>query len=575
MSQMIYVKEIEEYIQFVKNNPNEVNKDIKLLIKNIVIPTLERNDVFFDREQFERCVNYCERWYYKLIDYQKFMYALVFMYDNENRDIVIFPDILMLIARGNGKDGCIMPLANYLQTKYYGVKNYHIDIVATSEEQALNSFNVVYNMLEANKNIMRKHFYWNKTEIINIHTKSILRFNTSNAKTKDGKQIGLAIFNELHAYEDYKQINVYSSGLGKIKHARTITITTNGNVRDGPLDEKINIAISILNGEPNYLGMLPILYRLDKPEEVHEPMKKFLKTGDKKDIDIRKWCKSNPSIRYMPILCNIIIQDYIKMTTQISYKQEFMTKRMNLPTIDHEDAVTSWDNILKSSFIDIEKRIERERPDILGRKCVVGFDFASLNDFASVIFLFKVNNEYITFKRTWICKNSPFFSQIKFPFDMIGEEGYEDFEIVDTDTIDEGIIVNWIMSNASKFNIVKIIMDNYRFKLVKKAFEEYNVSMEDKNNPDGLIRMIRNLPSIIAMTAPKIEIEYIKGNINHGNSAMMRWSINNTGVKKQKDSNMMYFKIEPKLRKNDSFMAFVCAMSGQELLDEKVIYAYA
>ena len=57
--------------------------------------------------------------------------------------------------------------------------------VADSEEQALNSFNVVYNMLEDNKEVMRKYFYWNKTEVINKITHSILRYNTANAKTKE------------------------------------------------------------------------------------------------------------------------------------------------------------------------------------------------------------------------------------------------------------------------------------------------------------------------------------------------------------------------------------------------------
>ena len=61
-------------------------------------------------------------------------------------------------------------------------------------------------MLEDNKKVMRKYFYWNKTEVINKITHSILRYNTANAKTKDGKQTGMIIFNELHAYEDYKQL---------------------------------------------------------------------------------------------------------------------------------------------------------------------------------------------------------------------------------------------------------------------------------------------------------------------------------------------------------------------------------
>ena len=48
--------------------------------------------------------------------------------------------------------------------------------------------------------------------------------------------------------------------------------------------------------------------------------------------------------------------------------------------------------------------------------------------------------------------------------------------------------------------------------------------------------------------------------------------IRTTAIKIGKDGNKKYEKIEPKLRKNDPFMAFVTAMSGQELLDEEIIY---
>jgi len=571
---MICCHEIDEYIKFVEENPNETDDEIKLLIKNIIKPTLSRDDVFFDEETFHKAVKYCEKWYYKLFPYQKFAYALFFMYDKNNPDIVIFPDILIVMARGNGKDGMIMPLANFLQTHYYGVKNYHIDIVATSEEQALNSFNVVYQMLEDNKLIMKKYFYWNKTEVINKITHSILRYNTANAKTKDGKQTGMIIFNELHAYEDFKQINVYSSGLGKIKHARTVTITTNGTVRDGPLDEKLSMAKLVLNGEDNSLGLLPIIYKINELKTVDIPMKKFLKTNNKADIDITVWCQANPSLRYMPILMNELIRDYLKMKKQKSYRVEFYAKRMNLPQQDEEQTVTDWDNILKASYQDVEHEIPRETGPIEGRNAIIGIDYASLNDFASAGFLFKRDGEYIWRQKTWICSKGKFFGDIKFPFDNIGQEGFTDFEVVNTETIDAEEIVIWLITEMTKYNIKKWIMDMYRFLLLKRVFEKYGITIETKENPYGQVRMIRRFDSITAIVAPRIEVAFAEGKINIGNSAIMRWAINNTAVVIGKDGNKKYIKIEPKLRKNDPFMAFVAAMSGQELLDEEVIYVY-
>lgn len=571
---MVYCKEIEDYYKYIQEHPDEIDEEIKLLFKNVIIPTLQSGDVFFDSKQLEQCIRYCEKWYYPLDVYQKAIYACVFMYDKDNHDIVKFPDIFIMMARGNGKDGMIMPLANYLQTHYYGVKNYHIDIVATSEEAAINSFNVVYNMLENNKKVMLKYFYWNKTEIKNRKTGSVLRYNTSNANTKYGKQAGMIIFNELHTYVDYKQLNTFSSTLGKIKHARSITITTDGVIRDGPLDEKKDLSKKVLNGETNYLGLLPFIYKADSEDDVHVPMKKFLETNDKNDINFSRWCKSNPSLKFMPTLRNQLIQDYLKMMTQPSYKQEYFPQRMNLPRTNEEIAITSWENILKACYDDIELKIPRKTVDVFGRTAVVGIDFASFQDFTSAGFLFKVHGEFIWRQKTWICAKSKFFNEIKFPFDLKGEQGFNDFEIVNEDFIDERIVVNWICEQMQNYNVVKIIMDTHRFLLLKKTFEEYGILAETRDNKDGMVRMIRFSNSIYNIIAPKIEKEFTEGNINLGDSAIMRWAIGNTAMKQSKDGNITYEKIEPKLRKNDPFMAFVHAMSGHELLEEQVIYAY-
>ena len=553
---MIYCKEINEYLKWCEENPNKINKERKLLIKNIVKPTLKRDDVFFDEETYKKCLLYCEKWYYKLFPFQKFIYAFAFMYCN---DVPVFRTFFVEMGRGNGKDGMFAPLMNFFTSQYYGVKNYNIDIVASSEEQANDTFKVVYDMLEDNKEKMRRHFYWNKEEVINIKTKSRYRFNTSNAKTKDGKKSGAILFNEYHGYVTDAQIKVFQSGLGKIKHPRIFIITTQGDIRDGPLDELLNVCQGVLNGESNELRYFPFICKLDNEKEVDDP---------------ETWIKANPSIDFMPVLKDNMMMDYLEMQKFPSKKPEFMTKRMNLPQRNEDETITSWENILRASYSNVENKIERTTPMLESKSAIIGIDFASLHDFASVGFLFKINGEYIWRKKTWICASSKFFPEIKFPFDRQSQKGFEDFEVVYTETIDERVFVGWIISEMCKYDIKKIILDMYRYQLIKKTFEEYGISIESKDNPYGLIRMIRHPASIAALVAPRVEVEFAEGNINIGDSAMMRWSINNTCVISRKDSNKSYEKIEPKLRKNDPFMAFVCAMSGQELLDEQVVYAY-
>jgi phage terminase large subunit-like protein len=549
----IICKEINDYLDYVKSNPEKINKYRKQLIKNIVEPTLNREDIFFDKETFEKCIKYCEKNFYTLFPYQKFIYAFVFMYKDKEP---LFGTIIVLMGRGNGKDGFMMPLMNFLQTPLYGVKNYHIDIIANNEDQAKDSFDVVYEMLESNKRKFKKLFYWSKESIINLKTRSKLRYNTSNAKTKDGKKAGALLYNEYHAYESYDQINVFSSELGKIPHPRKFIITTQGYVRDGPLDDLLTLCKQILMTGENDLGYFPFLCVLDDIAEVDNE---------------EKWVLPNPSMEYMPVLASTIKKDYAEMKRLPSKRAEFITKRMNLPERDNEIQVASWKDILYTTYSDIELKTPIKEYDLKGRNCVIGIDYADIRDFASAGLLFKIDGVYVWRQKTWICRNSPFFESIKFPFQNKGQEFYQDFEIVDSTSLSVPNIVNWCIDMMQAYNVQKIVMDTYRFSLFRECFEQIGLQQETKKDPYGLVRMIRHLGAINTLTAPLIEQSFSDRKINFGKSALMRWYTNNTSVSIDRNGNKNYGKIEPKLRKNDGFMAFVVAMSAEDLLDEVVI----
>ena len=550
---MIQCPEIEEYLNYAKQHPNWINKERKLLIKNIVMPTLKRDDVFFDEKTYHNCIRYCEKNYYPLFPYQKFIYAFAFMYRN---DMPIFPKFIVMMGRGNGKDGFIVPLANFFQTPLYGVKNYHIELVANSEKQIKMTFKVAYDAVTSPK--MKGKFKATRELITNISTGSELQYNTSNADTKDGKRPGCIIFNEIHKYENYEQINVFESALGKVKHPREFIITTNGYVRDGPMDEILTMVKEILETGDNPLGYFPFICKLDNIKEVDNQ---------------EAWHKANPSMEYMPILANQIHSDYLEMQKIGSKKPEFLTKRMNLPARNEEQTVTSWSNILRCCYSDIERKTPRPTPDTDGRQAILGIDYADVRDFASAGRLTEVDGEYIWRQHTWICSESPFLDSIKFPISQnFGQEEYRDYEIVNAPVIPPDLIVNWCMQQVQQYQVMKITMDTYRYSLFKMAFESYGITPESKQDPDGMLRMLRKLASVCGIIAPEIESLFAEGKINYGPSAIMRWYTNNTEVITDKFGNKQYTKIEPKLRKNDGFMAFVAAMYSKDLLKEQIIY---
>ena len=328
---MVICKEIDYYLKYAEEHPNWINKKRKLLFENIVKPLMKRDDVFFDEKTYRNCIKYCESNYYKLFPFQKFIYAFAFMYKD---DIPIFPTFFIKEGRGNGKDGFIIPLVNFFQTPLYGVMNYHVEIVANSEDQVKDTFKVAYDMLHDNPKFKGK-FSVTKELISNLVTGAEMKYNTSNAKTKDGKRTGCLVLNEIHAYENYDQINVFESSFGKVKHSREFIITTDGYVRDGPLDEISAMCMEILETGENPLGYFPFICEIDDLKEAENP---------------DAWHKANPSLEFLPILANRIMHDYLEQKKIPSKRAEFLTKRMNLPARREEETVTTWQNILRACY---------------------------------------------------------------------------------------------------------------------------------------------------------------------------------------------------------------------------------
>lgn len=553
---MIQCKEIDDYIKYVEKHPKWINKDRRLLIENIVKPTLKRSDIRFDEKTFQNCIKYITSNYYKLFPYQKFIYAFAFMYKKKN-DQPVFPEIFVMMGRGNGKDGFMAPLANFFQTPLYGVKDYNIELVANSEKQIKDTFQVPHDMLCGNPKFAGK-FKVTAEEITNLATGSKLRYNSSNASTADGKRPGCVFFNEFHAYENYDNINVYESAAGKVPQFREIIVTTNGYMRDGPLDDLLLSSKKILETGKNPLGIFPFICRLDDVKEADDPT---------------AWHKANPSLEYMPVLQDAIEKDYLKQKEIPSKRPEFLTKRMNLPESKTELTVTSWENILAASYKDTVLKVPRDEVDTRGKLAIVGIDYADVRDFVSAGVLTLTDDGVHKWRQhTWICAQSPFLNGVKFPIGNQGMTEFQDFEVIDEPTIPIDAVINKCMEYMADYQVVKISMDTYRYNLFREKFQEVGVLPETKQNPNGILRLIRRVGSATGIIAPTIEKLFSEHMIDFGQSAIMRWYTNNVKLEVDSYGNYKYGKIEPIRRKTDGFMAFAAAEFSENLLKENMVY---
>lgn len=536
---MTICKEISNYIALVRCGLIEVCEE-QIQLVNYVEKCFEIEDIYVDEEELHKYLSLQKYFPFELFEWEVFCFTLhncTYKKDGSLR----WPDLLILVGRGAGKNGYIAFEDFCLISQYNKVKKYHIDICANSEEQAMTSFNDVYDVLEDNKVKLEKHFEWNKEVIKNKKTGSELKFRTSNAKTKDGGRPGKVDFDEYHQYEDYKTIQVFKTGLGKKKNPRTTITTTNGDVRDGPLDKIIARSKQILNGAIADNGLLPFICKLDNEKEVDNP---------------KMWDKANPSLHRNKDLQEQMKREYIDYKDDPVSNSSFMTKRMNIPKGNLDKEVTSWENILATN---------QEIPNLEGKTCVVAIDYAKTTDFVAAGLLFKYKGKYCWITHTWVCRQSRDLPRIKAPLEeWASPEGGELLTFVDGPEIPPETPANWLANMAIKYNITNLAMDNYRWTLLRKALN--NVGFDTEKNGANNVKLIR--PSNEMLTYPIINSAFTNHNIIWGDNPLMRWYANNTCLKAEKYENYTFGKIEPKSRKTDGFKAFVAAMCISEDLED-------
>lgn len=526
---------LKPYIDLIESG--KVNSCIwqKKLVR-LVKTAFETEDLRYDEAQIEKYLSYQKYFPFTLFPWEVFCFILhncIFKSDGTPR----WSDLFALMGRGGGKNGYLSFEDFCLVTETHGVAYYDIDICANSEEQAKTSFDEIYNILENPKwrKLFEKNFRWNKTEIVNKKTLSKIKYRTNNPKGKDGLRSGKVDFDEPHAYENWENINVFTTGLGKKPHPRRTYISTNGDVREGPLDQLIEKSEKILNGEMPDNGFLPFICKLDEKDEVHNP-----------DM----WEKANPSLPYLPILKEQMKREYADYLLDPVINNAFMTKRMNIPEGNKDAEVTSWENILKTNG---------EVPDLTGRTCVCGIDFSKTTDFVSAFLLFKDKETYYGIHHSWFCTASNDKHRIKFPLNQAVENGT--LTMVNDVEINPSVIAEWLEEQRMKYDIEKIAVDSYRYAILARALRDIGFDAMDKK-----VKLCR--PSDIMQVVQKISSMFISNKIIWGDDPLMRWFTRNTKLEPAPNNNFKYGKIEPKSRKTDGFMAFVNAVILEDELPD-------
>lgn len=532
--------EVLEYIQLVESGSPRACPEQHALVA-LVRRAFETEDLQVETGRLEKYLGLQKYFPFALFPWEKFLFTLWnCTYTAQGRPR--WKTVLCMVGRGAGKDGYIAFDSACSISPYNPVGHYNVDICAMNEDQATQPSKDLVEVLELPRYEakLNRHYYHTKEIIQGRKNRGVMKGRTNNPKGRDGMRSGKTIFNEVHAYENYDNIKVFITGLGKVDDARIGYFTSNGEVSDGPLDDKLAQARRILfEGEADG-GMLPFICCLQSRDQVHDPA---------------NWYMANPSLAYRPSLLQETEDEYRDWLEHPEQNGDFLTKRMGLRAGQKEISVTDYEKV---------KATNRPLPDLRGWSCTVGVDYAELSDWAAVNLHFRRGAERFDLNHAWICAQSKTLPRVKAPWRAWAEAGH--CTVVEDVSIHPDLLADYIRKAGQRYNLKLLCMDHYRWTLVSESFRKIGFDANDKSR----VKLVR--PSDIMQVEPVIQECFDRGLFTWGDNPCLRWAVNNTKrVRSSKKlgvdtGNFIYAKIEAKSRKTDPWMALVASMVGEPTL---------
>ena len=537
-------REILDYIELVESDNPRSCKD-QLALAAYVRRTFNTEEVYIDTERLGKYLALQRYFPFDLFPWQIFLVALwLCTFDPEG-----FPrwdTLLDMQARGSGKDGFIAYCAMCLTSPYNPVPFYDVDICGNDEVQAVRPMKDLIRVLEKRGQAakLNRFYHHTKETVDGLRNGGAVHGWANNAKNRDGLRSGVVIFNEVHQYVSYDNVSVFTSGLGKTPEPRTGIFTSNGKVNDGPLDSWLQQGKRILfEGEKDH-GLLPFICRLEKEEQVRDPA---------------NWPMANPSWLYLPALRRETEREFRGWQAEPERHGDFLAKRMGIRKGFTELAVTDYDKILAT-------KEALPLAEMTGWSCVAGLDYAELNDWASMVLLFRKAAKRLVICHTWICAESKTLPRVRVPWTDWVNAGH--CTLVNAPTINPDLLGDWLRAAGTRYKIQKLAMDGYRWTLVSDAMIRAGFDARDKNR----VKLVR--PSDIMKVEPLIASIFDRGLYIWGDCPPLRWAANNTkripasrGIGSD-TGNFYYGKIEAKSRKTDPFMALVAAECVEDALPQ-------
>lgn len=442
-----------------------------------------------------------------------------------------FQRALLLIGRKNGKSEYCGALGN----AEFIVGPPGADLVASSNDDAQAS--IVYDAIDTMRLLYDprdQDTQRNQRFIRNRATNSKVFKLSDRTQNKEGRNIDFAILDESHEMRDNAIAKSIEQSQSIKDNPKFINITTEGFIEGGYLDQELQYARAIINGEKDddvaAERFLPWLYTQDSEREVWE--------GNRQN---RLWMKSNPS------LGTVKRWDYLEQ--QIAKARESKSDRIFVLSKDFnikQNAAVSWLNLEDYAY-DSPWNVE----DFRGCLALGAVDLAETTDLcAAKVLIMKPDdpNKYVL-SHYFIPEN-----KLTEAPDKAAGAKYEDWAreglvtICEGNDIDLAVVADWFYELYSQHGI-RLWRCGYDQKFAKdwiKRMEFYGWTKSQGDDSD--LVMIQQNAMTLNNAIKLAEADFKHQLIRYDGNPVDRWNFGNAGLQVDSRGQALIVKMETERR---------------------------
>ena len=517
-----------QYYKMVQNEEVIAGYWLKKELQNLINDLQDSKYVYDTTEAHERirfqelnCLQSKAPYYMKpisLMIWQKAFWEVVYSFKMRDTGVRRFTEVLLEIARKNGKS--TMFAADGNTDLFVGEGGVGICCASNDDRQAKLIWSELGGMrqrLDPKKIMTSQNLTLIKNELKNIE---VVRLS-SKTQNKDGFNFKKVYLDESHDMLNDEIAEASWRAMSTHDEPLFLNCTTQGFINDGYLDKKIETAKKIISGERNNTHFLGWLYEQDTEQEIWQ--------------DEASWEKSNPSIRYGVKKVAKLKQDIETAKSDKASRIHLFTKDFNIKVGNAEAWLMLEDYDYHMPLFDLE--------DFRGAFILGAVDLSATTDLSNAkILLMKPNDKkkYI-YSHYWIPE-----SKLEDSDDKSAGAEYKEWAKQGILTIHEGNEIDISKISDWFYQLYK----SYGLRLYKCGYDQrYAKEFLNKMNDYGFETEMLAQGKALSNAMKLTEAEFKSQVVNYNQNKMDKWCLGNCAMGIDSTGNVYPIKINGQANK--------------------------